>query len=91
LFLEAFNGVCRGMAVANSLQGSLDFHQNCRNRRGGSRFFPFRRAGTSRRSRRSFPDNERRGDRRMGRGLLLWMVGIPLPIILLIWLFGGLS
>jgi hypothetical protein len=27
---------------------------------------------------------------RMGRGLLLWLIGIPLPIILLIWLFGGL-
>jgi hypothetical protein len=27
----------------------------------------------------------------MGRGLLLWLIGIPLPIILLIWLFGGLS
>ena len=27
----------------------------------------------------------------MGRGLLLWIIGIPLPIILLIWLFGGLS
>jgi hypothetical protein len=27
----------------------------------------------------------------MGRGLLLWMIGIPLPIILLIWLFGGLG
>jgi len=26
----------------------------------------------------------------MGRGLLLWLVGIPLPIILLIWLLGGL-
>jgi hypothetical protein len=26
----------------------------------------------------------------MGRGLLLWLIGIPLPIILLIWLFGGL-
>jgi hypothetical protein len=25
----------------------------------------------------------------MGRGLLLWLIGIPLPIILLIWLFGG--
>jgi len=29
--------------------------------------------------------------RHMGRGLLLWLIGIPLPIILLIWLFGGLS
>jgi len=26
----------------------------------------------------------------MGRGLLLWLLGIPLPIILLIWLLGGL-
>jgi hypothetical protein len=28
---------------------------------------------------------------KMGRGLLLWLIGIPLPIILLIWLFGGLN
>jgi hypothetical protein len=28
---------------------------------------------------------------KMGRGLLLWLIGIPIPIILLIWLFGGLS
>jgi hypothetical protein len=27
----------------------------------------------------------------MGRGLILWLIGIPLPIILLVWLFGGLS
>jgi hypothetical protein len=26
----------------------------------------------------------------LGRGLLLWLIGIPIPIILLIWLFGGL-
>jgi hypothetical protein len=26
----------------------------------------------------------------MGRGVLLWMLGIPIPIILIIWLFGGL-
>jgi hypothetical protein len=26
----------------------------------------------------------------MGRGLLLWLIGIPIPIILLISLFGGL-
>jgi hypothetical protein len=31
------------------------------------------------------------GGLNMGRGLLLWLIGIPLPIILLIWLFGGLS
>jgi hypothetical protein len=28
---------------------------------------------------------------KMGRGMLLWLIGIPLPIILVIWLFGGLS
>jgi hypothetical protein len=26
----------------------------------------------------------------MGRGLLLWLLGIPLPIITLIWVLGGL-
>ena len=26
----------------------------------------------------------------MGRGLLLWLLGIPLPIIILIWVLGGL-
>jgi hypothetical protein len=26
----------------------------------------------------------------MGRGVLLWLIGIPIPIILLIWLLGGL-
>jgi hypothetical protein len=26
----------------------------------------------------------------MGRGLLLWLIGIPIPIIILVWLFGGL-
>jgi len=25
----------------------------------------------------------------MGRALLLWIIGIPIPIILLIWLLGG--
>lgn len=24
----------------------------------------------------------------MGRGLLLWLIGVPVPIILLLWLFG---
>jgi len=27
----------------------------------------------------------------MGRGLILWLIGIPLPIILLVWALGGLS
>jgi hypothetical protein len=27
---------------------------------------------------------------KMGRYLLLWLLGIPIPILVLIWLFGGL-
>jgi hypothetical protein len=79
------------MAVANSLQGSLDFHQNCRKRPTGARFLISRRAGTGCRSWRSSPTFGPLWRLTMGRGLLLWMIGIPLPIILLIWLFGGLS
>jgi hypothetical protein len=26
----------------------------------------------------------------MGRGLLLWLLGIPVPIVILIWVLGGL-
>jgi hypothetical protein len=25
----------------------------------------------------------------MGRGILLWMLGVPIPVILLLWLFFG--
>ena len=25
----------------------------------------------------------------MGRGLILWMLGIPLPILIVLWLFGS--
>ena len=25
----------------------------------------------------------------MGRGLLLWLIGVPIPVILLLWLFFG--
>jgi hypothetical protein len=27
----------------------------------------------------------------MGRYLLLWLLGVPIPILLLLWAFGGLS
>lgn len=30
-------------------------------------------------------------EKAMGRGLLLWLIGIPIPIIILIWLLGGLN
>ncbi len=35
------------------------------------------------------PFGQREGDT-MGRYLLLWLLGIPIPILLLIWVFGGL-
>lgn len=38
----------------------------------------------------SLPVTTKTGARTMGRYLLLWLLGIPLPILLLIWLFGGL-
>jgi len=41
-------------------------------------------------SRYSASHNEATQETVMGRGLLLWLIGIPLPIILLIWVFGGL-
>jgi len=31
-----------------------------------------------------------RGEPTMGRYLLLWLLGIPIPILVLIWFFGGL-
>jgi hypothetical protein len=49
--------------------------------------------GTSPHLHRYSRSPERRGDTGeiiMGRGRLLWLIGIPLPIILLIWVFGGL-
>jgi hypothetical protein len=30
------------------------------------------------------------GDHPMGRYLLLWLLGVPIPILILIWAFGGL-
>jgi hypothetical protein len=38
-----------------------------------------------------FPINDKhmRGTTDMGRYLLLWLLGIPLPLLLLIWVFGG--
>ncbi len=38
---------------------------------------------------RSLADQQRESV--MGRGLLLWLIGIPLPIILVVWLLGGLN
>jgi hypothetical protein len=37
-----------------------------------------------------FPIERNQRGYAMGRYLLLWLLGIPLPILLLIWVFGGL-
>jgi len=29
------------------------------------------------------------GEATMGRGILLWLLGVPIPVILLLWLFFG--
>jgi hypothetical protein len=55
---------------------------------------PIRPGATAERIRRHFvgvPDQkEAKQEEVMGRGLLLWLLGIPIPIIILIWLLGGL-
>lgn len=28
-------------------------------------------------------------ERKMGRGILLWLLGVPIPVIILLWLFLG--
>lgn len=33
----------------------------------------------------------RNEDGAVGKGLLLWVVGIPLPVIILLWLIGFLN
>ncbi len=32
---------------------------------------------------------ERLEEDAMGRGLLLWLLGVPIPVIILLWLFFG--
>ena len=45
-------------------------------------------AGTKVPRMRCRPDH--RTEMKMGRYLLLWLLGVPIPILLLIWAFGGL-
>ncbi|MDE5447358.1 hypothetical protein GWG65_39905 [Bradyrhizobium sp. CSA207] len=47
-----------------------------------------RAAGTSHRTLRSLA-NERLEEDAMGRGILLWLLGVPIPVIILLWLFFG--
>jgi hypothetical protein len=45
-------------------------------------------AGTAAAARRS-PSDQRIREETMGRGLLLWLLGVPIPVIILLWLFLG--
>ena len=35
------------------------------------------------------PPIEKFKEARMGRGILLWLLGVPIPVIILLWLFFG--
>lgn len=80
------------------MQGCLDVDQNDRIFLADSHFRPFRsifdpilRSGNQPGGKAFTGATMHFGGWAMGRGLLLWLIGIPLPIILVIWLFGGLS
>ena len=32
---------------------------------------------------------KRHEEKTMGRGILLWLLGVPIPVIILLWLFFG--
>ena len=34
-------------------------------------------------------DPSRNEEAMMGRGILLWLLGVPIPVIILLWLFFG--
>jgi hypothetical protein len=38
---------------------------------------------------RHYPFGEDDKEAKMGRGLLLWLIGVPIPVIILLWLFFG--
>jgi hypothetical protein len=38
---------------------------------------------------RVFPSIEKKLEETMGRGILLWLLGVPIPVIILLWLFFG--
>jgi hypothetical protein len=36
-----------------------------------------------------FLSSEKLEEETMGRGILLWLLGVPIPVIILLWLFFG--
>ena len=63
--------------MADTAQARLLLSCEVRNNSHRSRIYPYQ------------PDDGWR--RTMGRYLLLWLLGIPLPILVLIYAFGGLN
>jgi hypothetical protein len=55
--------------------GSKSPHHFCALRRNPSHRFAFSDATLE--------------EMKMGRGILLWLLGVPIPIIILLWLFFG--
>jgi hypothetical protein len=37
----------------------------------------------------ALPPRTRNEEDTMGRGILLWLLGVPIPVIILLWLFFG--
>ncbi|QOG18983.1 hypothetical protein FOM02_18190 [Bradyrhizobium sp. SEMIA] len=35
------------------------------------------------------PPTKQSEENAMGRGILLWLLGVPIPVIILLWLFFG--
>jgi hypothetical protein len=37
----------------------------------------------------AFSSHEELMEAKMGKGILLWLLGVPIPVIILLWLFFG--
>jgi hypothetical protein len=59
--------------------------------RKGFAFVAGNDGGTSAVSHAFYPHKPKRRMRIMGRYLLLWLLGVPIPILVLIYAFGGLN
>ena len=40
-------------------------------------------------TRETFSSHEEFMEAKMGKGILLWLLGVPIPVIILLWLFFG--
>jgi hypothetical protein len=90
-YLTGFAGKAINLTAATAKPGSLsDLQINLNQARGNRRWVPA--CGRNRRRRRRIfrPTSRQSKGRHMGRYALLWLLGVPIPILVLIWMFGGL-